>query len=648
MAYLNQKTRIIAVGGKQVNADWNETNPLSPAYIQNKPDISGALTRQVVDELPTENIDPNCIYMVPNDDHYDEYMYINGSWEKIGDTSVAQVQSDWDEADPTSPAYIDNKPTLATVATSGSYADLSNTPSLATVATSGSYTDLSNTPSLATVATSGSYTDLSNTPTIPTVNDATITIQQDGTTVGTFTTNDANDTTINLTGGSSENNWYGTQEEFITLELSGQLQEDTNYYIEGELARVATSGDFNDLSNRPTAAVAFSNSYNDLNNTPTPLQTVLTGRWEADWYGTQAEFDALEQAGKLSWYTNYYIEGEGGGGTQVQSDWNETDTTDPAYILNKPTIPTVGDGTVSFYHGINNPLGSITMNQSGNASFDIKPATQTVSGSPAIIAAVGGKVYKCTTNLTALQVSSAENTSVETLIYFHTSISGCTMTLPSTLDKVVGNTTLVADKDYIVSIKDNVAIVSNASDTLSTVAYSGSYNDLSDKPTIGTGVTSLYYGSTDNLIGSWNANQTSTGGQVIKPQSVTITTSTVTTDVKGGRVYDCTVDITALNLTTVEDNPCETDIYFHTSSNGCTFTYPNTLDNIIGSTALTAGKDYRIRVKDNVMEIINLEYTMPTNIVTGYNGNSYVVRYISQTDYDNLGTYDANTIYLIY
>jgi hypothetical protein len=40
----------------------------------------------------------------------------------------SQVQSNWAESDTTSPAYIQNKPTLATVATSGSYNDLSNTP----------------------------------------------------------------------------------------------------------------------------------------------------------------------------------------------------------------------------------------------------------------------------------------------------------------------------------------------------------------------------------------------------------------------------------------------------------------------------------------------------------------------------------------
>lgn len=32
-----------------------------------------------------------------------------------------------------------------------------------------------------------------------------------------------------------------------------------------------------------------------------------------------------------------------GGGTQVQSNWNETDTTSPAYIQNKPTIPDISD-----------------------------------------------------------------------------------------------------------------------------------------------------------------------------------------------------------------------------------------------------------------------------------------------------------------
>lgn len=56
-----------------------------------------------------------------------------------------------------------------------------------------------NKPSLATVATSGDYDDLLNKPTIPTVNDATLTITQNGTSAGTFTANASSNTTIALT-----------------------------------------------------------------------------------------------------------------------------------------------------------------------------------------------------------------------------------------------------------------------------------------------------------------------------------------------------------------------------------------------------------------------------------------------------------------
>jgi len=68
---------------------------------------------------------------------------------------------------------VSSKPTFATVATSGSYADLTNKPTLF----SGSYTDLTNKPTMVTSYTqltdrptlfSGSYVDLTNKPTIPT------------------------------------------------------------------------------------------------------------------------------------------------------------------------------------------------------------------------------------------------------------------------------------------------------------------------------------------------------------------------------------------------------------------------------------------------------------------------------------------------
>ncbi len=76
------------------------------------------------------------------------------------DVPAAQVQSNWTETDNTVPSYIQNKPTLATVATTGSYNDLSDKPA---------------------------------------INDATLTIQKNGTDVGTFTANQSTAGTIDIT-----------------------------------------------------------------------------------------------------------------------------------------------------------------------------------------------------------------------------------------------------------------------------------------------------------------------------------------------------------------------------------------------------------------------------------------------------------------
>lgn len=59
--------------------------------------------------------------------------------------------------------------------------------------------DYTPTPEFAEVAFTGDYDDLIGTPTIPTVNDATLTITQNGTSAGTFTANASSNTTINLT-----------------------------------------------------------------------------------------------------------------------------------------------------------------------------------------------------------------------------------------------------------------------------------------------------------------------------------------------------------------------------------------------------------------------------------------------------------------
>ncbi len=82
--------------------------------------------------------------------------------------SAGQVQSDWTETDSTAKNFIRNKPTLSSVAISGSYADLAGKPTLGSLAYKSSVdygTEILNLPKFAAVATSGKYSDLIGTPT---------------------------------------------------------------------------------------------------------------------------------------------------------------------------------------------------------------------------------------------------------------------------------------------------------------------------------------------------------------------------------------------------------------------------------------------------------------------------------------------------
>lgn len=79
------------------------------------------------------------------------------------------------------------------------------TDELSTVATSGSYNDLSNKPTIPAAQVNSDWNansgvaQILNKPTIPTVNNATLTIQKNGSDVGTFTANASADKSINIT-----------------------------------------------------------------------------------------------------------------------------------------------------------------------------------------------------------------------------------------------------------------------------------------------------------------------------------------------------------------------------------------------------------------------------------------------------------------
>ena len=96
-----------------------------------------------------------------------------------------------------------------------------------------SWNDVSDKPSFATVATSGSYDDLSNKPTIPTVNDATLTIQQNGTTVDTFTANSSSDKTVNIQCVDLTNNQTVGGIKTFSSQIKGTIDKSKDYYLAG-------------------------------------------------------------------------------------------------------------------------------------------------------------------------------------------------------------------------------------------------------------------------------------------------------------------------------------------------------------------------------------------------------------------------------
>lgn len=115
----NGKVTVDLTNAGKVQSDWDETNDVEPSYIRNKPNLSGFATKT---EL-TEGLAGKQNTLTAGDN-----IVING--DTISATAEPQQQADWAQTDSSAVDYIKNKPTLATVATTGSYNDLTDKPSI--------------------------------------------------------------------------------------------------------------------------------------------------------------------------------------------------------------------------------------------------------------------------------------------------------------------------------------------------------------------------------------------------------------------------------------------------------------------------------------------------------------------------------------
>ena len=91
--------------------------------------LEGAsLKYEIVTALPTTDIDTHTIYMIKDkesgEDKYNEYLYVNGAWELIGNTDIdlSGYQTKIDSSHKLSASLVSG---LATIATSGKLSDAS-------------------------------------------------------------------------------------------------------------------------------------------------------------------------------------------------------------------------------------------------------------------------------------------------------------------------------------------------------------------------------------------------------------------------------------------------------------------------------------------------------------------------------------------
>lgn len=273
---------------------------LRPEQIKNQPDQTTALINRLIDKV-----------------NYPDPVVVKTSGGGGGTTDFDQLTNrpSYNNSTMTSATNIPKVPTKTS--------DLSNDGEDGT----STYVEADG---LATVATSGNYSDLLNKPTIPTVNNATLTIQKNSSNVATFTANASSNVTANIsvptdTSDLTNGAGYITSASLPTKtsELTNNGSDGTSAYVEADdLATVATSGNYSDLSGKPTIPTKTS----DLTNNGSDNTSVYVEADELATVATSGNYSDLNGKPTIP-------------AAQVNSDWDAVSGV--AQILNKPSLATV-------------------------------------------------------------------------------------------------------------------------------------------------------------------------------------------------------------------------------------------------------------------------------------------------------------------
>ena len=446
---------------------------------------------KVVSQLPTEDISTTTIYLISaestsSDDIYDEYIYVDNKWEKIGSGRIDSLS--WGNITGTLSNQTDLQNALdgkQDTLIAGDGININNGVISAT-ANSAEWGNITGTLS--------EQTDLQGA-----LDDKSKVSMKDWI---KSTSTDLDELVIN-TLTQEEYNELLENDEIDDNELYMVTNADTDYVKYSELANVATTGDYNDLTHTPNLAnVATTGDYNDLINTPTiPVIPTLAN------VATTGDYNDLTNTPTIP-------------ESQVQSDWNETDTSSMAFILNKPTIPAGvivdqnydplsnnAQSGVAVANAIANKVDNSSLaNVATTGDYNDLINTPTIPVIPTLANVATTGDYNDLTNTPTIPESQVQSDWNET----DTSSMAFILNKP-TIPVIPTLSTVATTGDYAdLTNTPTIPVIP----TLSTVATTGEYSDLLNKPTIPAA----------QVQSDWNAT-TGMGVILNKPTLANIATS---------------------------------------------------------------------------------------------------------------------------
>ena len=312
---------------------------------------------------------------------------------------------------------------------------------------------------------SGDYNDLTNKPVIPTktselTNDSGFLTEQTLKTInGESIVGEGN---IEIGGGSGRNVWYGNQAQFDAIPES-ELDQETDYYISGLIA-------WDDVAHPyiPTKVGDLQNDkeYTPLNQVRNEIVSSLKVYDKRVQYVSEEEYNAMEQAGSLRDGTTYFIEGEYVIPTKTSELTNDSGflTEQTLKTINGESIVGTGNIEISGFSGSYNDLTD-------------KPNFSTV-------ATTGS--YNDLTNKPTIPTKTSELTNDSGFLTEHQPL------------KTINGESLVGTGNIEISGFSGSYNDLTDKPNFSTVATTGSYNDLTNKPNFSTVATTGSYNDLTN------------------------------------------------------------------------------------------------------------------------------------------------------